>query len=213
MDTVTWRLGTAAALGLANSLHGPGAHYRRRARVDEPAHDHLLSPADAAEFLGTHDIPTPRVPPTAAQVRRLAAIRTLIRALVDDPPPDDDAWRAAVGAYLDEATYRFAPDGAMRSAAAGWDGIAEDLLPAALALAEERERLRRCGNPLCRWLFIDRSRNGSRVWCEMAVCGNRMKVGRHRLRPLPDGLAFAPLESSGAGLPVRRRDTPSGRPG
>jgi hypothetical protein len=67
--------------------------------------------------------------------------------------------------------------------APGWDGVGDDLLPAALALARERGRIRTCGNPLCRWLFIDRSRNGSRVWCEMAVCGNRMKVGRHRRRP------------------------------
>ena len=219
MDTVTWRLGPTAALGLANSLHGPGAHYRRRARVDEPAHDHLGTPVDAAEFLGTHSIPAPADAPTTAQLERLAAIRTLIRALLDDPAPDDEAWRAALGAHLAGATYRFAPDGSMRSAAAGWDGIAEDLLPAALALADERERLRRCGNPLCRWLFIDRSRNGSRVWCEMAVCGNRMKVGRHRLRPLPDDLSFAALESSGASFPsgpvseVSRRDTPSGPPG
>jgi predicted RNA-binding Zn ribbon-like protein len=213
MDTVTWRLGTAAALGLANSLHGPGSHYRRRARAGETAHDHLETPADATEFLGTHDIPTPADPPTPAQLRRLAAIRTLIRALVDDPAPDPVAWRAAVDAQLAGATYRLAADGAMRSAADGWDGIADDLLPAAMALAEERDRMRRCGNPFCRWLFIDRSRRGSRVWCEMAVCGNRMKVGRHRLRTLPDGPVDPALESSGSGLPVRRRDTPSGPPG
>lgn len=40
-----------------------------------------------------------------------------------------------------------------------------------------RERIRICGN--CAWLFLDRSRNGSRVWCDMAVCGNRQKAKRH----------------------------------
>ncbi|MBT1159790.1 CGNR zinc finger domain-containing protein [Aminobacter anthyllidis] len=38
-------------------------------------------------------------------------------------------------------------------------------------------RLRICPN--CNWLFVDRSRNGSRLWCDMAVCGNRQKARRH----------------------------------
>ncbi len=33
--------------------------------------------------------------------------------------------------------------------------------------------------PNCNWLFLDNSRNGSRVWCDMAVCGNRQKARRH----------------------------------
>jgi predicted RNA-binding Zn ribbon-like protein len=183
---VTWRLGVDAALGLANSRHGPGAHYRRRARPDEPPHDHLLDAADALAFLSTHAIPTPTTPPTAGQLQRLRAIRAMARGVVSAPAEDEGAtggleeWRATVGTALAEVDYRLRPDGSMRSAASGWDGIADDLLPAVLALAGVRDRIRTCGNPLCRWLFVDRSRNGSRVWCEMAVCGNRMKVGRHR---------------------------------
>lgn len=38
-------------------------------------------------------------------------------------------------------------------------------------------RVRVCPN--CAWLFLDRSRNGSRTWCDMAVCGNRQKARRH----------------------------------
>ncbi|WP_379067140.1 CGNR zinc finger domain-containing protein [Mesorhizobium sp. UC22_110] len=41
-------------------------------------------------------------------------------------------------------------------------------------------RLRICAN--CRWLFVDRSRNSSRLWCDMAVCGNRRKASRHYRR-------------------------------
>jgi len=43
-------------------------------------------------------------------------------------------------------------------------------------------RVRRCGNPTCSWLFIDATRNRSRRWCEMASCGNVLKVRRHRER-------------------------------
>ena len=42
--------------------------------------------------------------------------------------------------------------------------------------------LRRCGNETCYWLFIDETKNCSRRWCEMASCGNLMKVRRHRER-------------------------------
>jgi len=49
-------------------------------------------------------------------------------------------------------------------------------------------RLRICPN--CNWLFLDRSRNASRLWCDMAVCGNRRKASRHyhrRVRATSDG--------------------------
>lgn len=42
------------------------------------------------------------------------------------------------------------------------------------------ERLKICPN--CGWLFMDRSRNSSRLWCDMAVCGNRRKASRHYRR-------------------------------
>ena len=42
--------------------------------------------------------------------------------------------------------------------------------------------VRRCANGECRWLFIDRSKTGSRRWCDMASCGNRAKAQRHYRR-------------------------------
>ncbi|MER8365338.1 CGNR zinc finger domain-containing protein [Mesorhizobium sp. M1378] len=41
-------------------------------------------------------------------------------------------------------------------------------------------RLRICPN--CSWLFVDKSRNSSRLWCDMAVCGNRQKANRYYRR-------------------------------
>ena len=46
-----------------------------------------------------------------------------------------------------------------------------------LVARPEPERLKICPN--CHWLFLDRSRNRSRAWCDMAVCGNRAKASRH----------------------------------
>jgi predicted RNA-binding Zn ribbon-like protein len=187
MQGVTWRLGPDAALGLLNSAHGPSAHYGRRARPGESAHDHLDTPARAIEFLSTHDIPTPADPPTEAQLARLRAIRAAIRALVDDPDLELAGWRSELTRDLAAVRFRLDVDGLLQADAAGWDGIADDFLPAALTLADEHDRIRRCGNPGCRWAFVDRSRRGDRRWCEAAVCGNRMRVGRHRRRPSDDG--------------------------
>jgi len=49
-----------------------------------------------------------------------------------------------------------------------------------LLSGESAGRLRICPN--CRWLFLDKSRNSSRLWCDMAVCGNRQKAKRHYRR-------------------------------
>jgi predicted RNA-binding Zn ribbon-like protein len=43
--------------------------------------------------------------------------------------------------------------------------------------SQELARIRVCPN--CDWLFVDRSKNGSRRWCDMAVCGNRAKAKTH----------------------------------
>jgi predicted RNA-binding Zn ribbon-like protein len=43
-------------------------------------------------------------------------------------------------------------------------------------------RLKVCGNPECRWVFYDRSRNQQGHWCEMAACGNRLKNRAFRAR-------------------------------
>jgi predicted RNA-binding Zn ribbon-like protein len=41
------------------------------------------------------------------------------------------------------------------------------------------DRIKHCENPACVLWFFDTTRNGTRRWCSMAVCGNRMKARRH----------------------------------
>lgn len=116
--------------------------------------------------------------------------------------------REAIDAlFRAKAARQRPPDGALprllRACAAALDGEDEDWddeaaqedaasrKPAALPAAAARSalsllckdasgRIRICAN--CNWLFLDRSRNGSRVWCDMAVCGNRQKAKRHYRR-------------------------------
>jgi predicted RNA-binding Zn ribbon-like protein len=50
---------------------------------------------------------------------------------------------------------------------------------AELLTSEARHAVRECAADDCTWLFLDRSRNQSRRWCDMRVCGNRAKARRH----------------------------------
>lgn len=51
-----------------------------------------------------------------------------------------------------------------------------------LMLSSDMRRLRACEAETCRWLFLDTSRNHTRRWCKMKVCGNRMKARRYQVR-------------------------------
>jgi predicted RNA-binding Zn ribbon-like protein len=50
---------------------------------------------------------------------------------------------------------------------------------ATLLTSDELDRVRECGAEDCNWLFLDRSRSGTRRWCSMSSCGNRAKARRH----------------------------------
>jgi predicted RNA-binding Zn ribbon-like protein len=43
-------------------------------------------------------------------------------------------------------------------------------------------RLKVCMNEECAWAFYDHARNRSAKWCDMSVCGNRMKARAYRAR-------------------------------
>ena len=47
-----------------------------------------------------------------------------------------------------------------------------------LLVSVEFRRVKKCADPICGWLFLDTSRNGSRRWCDMRDCGNRAKASR-----------------------------------
>jgi predicted RNA-binding Zn ribbon-like protein len=44
------------------------------------------------------------------------------------------------------------------------------------------ERIRRCEHERCILWFLDTSRSGTRRWCSMAGCGNRVKASRYHRR-------------------------------
>ncbi len=76
---------------------------------------------------------------------------------------------------------RLGPDG--RAVLSGDDvrGVVASAV-AQLSIRGELERVKICPADDCRWAFYDASRNRSRQWCSMAVCGNRAKARTHRAR-------------------------------
>ncbi len=54
-------------------------------------------------------------------------------------------------------------------------------------------RLKACRNPDCRWAYYDRSHAGRGAWCDMAVCGNRIK--NRNLRSRRSGVGGATREA------------------
>jgi predicted RNA-binding Zn ribbon-like protein len=63
------------------------------------------------------------------------------------------------------------------------DALAPVLWSAADLLTQSgSRRIRRCANDKCKWVFVDRSKGGTRRWCDMSACGNRAKSHRHYAR-------------------------------
>jgi predicted RNA-binding Zn ribbon-like protein len=56
------------------------------------------------------------------------------------------------------------------------------LSAARLLLSQQKNRIRECANERCGWIFIDRSKNRSRKWCDMSDCGNRAKAHRFQAK-------------------------------
>jgi predicted RNA-binding Zn ribbon-like protein len=62
-------------------------------------------------------------------------------------------------------------------------GLAQLLVAVdALHAASRWERLKLCRADDCQWAFYDTSKNRSRHWCSMGICGNRQKTRTYRAR-------------------------------
>ena len=159
-----------------------------------PGSDRLLSdPAWLDEFLERWDLALAS-PVSPKQRRELVRLRTVLCALADaatagEPLPAPELSElneilaaAPVRRRLVEEGDAFGVE--FGRSAAGWSGVLGEIAAsfAELLARGRRERLKRCENPECRWLFYDRGKNLRRRWCDPAVCGNRDKVRRFRAR-------------------------------
>jgi CGNR zinc finger protein len=166
-------------LAVANSYHEPEARDPGSGEGMPwlPAHDHLDDAETAVAFLGRSGVRA-HESPNARQLATLREIRAAARSLVRNPR----AYERRTGRLLADAHFQLDADGRLRPVRSGWDGFVDSLLPPLVELRDHAQRLKMCENDQCRWLFIDRSKNHSRQWCESATCGNRQRVRRFRER-------------------------------
>ncbi|MGW4744554.1 CGNR zinc finger domain-containing protein [Streptomyces sp. NPDC004290] len=120
-----------------------------------------------------------------ATLRHTLAARDALGTLVDRP--GDPAATARVDAVLGHGRIRatLTAEGPGEEAefadparGPGWTA-ARDYLD---LLRTAPDRIRACAHEACILHFFDTSRNGTRRWCSMAVCGNRAKASRHYAR-------------------------------
>ncbi|MEV6146772.1 CGNR zinc finger domain-containing protein [Streptomyces sp. NPDC006641] len=147
----------------------------------EEAHDEIATPAGLADWLkgrGLLDAPGETLTEVHENYVALrAGIREELGAHVGDTP--DAELLAAADRVLAEHPVLVTVRGSLAPAA---ELPAECGPLAALAIAwselvttGDAARLKRCAEHTCGWAFWDVSKNRSRRWCSMKVCGNRNK--------------------------------------
>ena len=53
---------------------------------------------------------------------------------------------------------------------------------AELLTSDDLTNVRQCASDTCAWLFLDKTKNHRRRWCDMRICGNRDKARRYYQR-------------------------------
>ena len=127
--------------------------------------------------------------PTDAQLGILRNLREGIRSLLVAPegtglPDLAPLQDAAAGA---EARIITSSEGQLDLAPVSADPLNRQRFRLMLIIRDAQrdgtwERLKACHNTECRWAFYDRSHTRRGKWCDMAVCGNRVKNRNLRAR-------------------------------
>jgi predicted RNA-binding Zn ribbon-like protein len=125
-----------------------------------------------------------------ADRRRAIEVREGLRQLLRANAGEDYDERSL--AILNRAArnsrlmVRFGPDGRpdLEPGAEGIERVIGSILAVVVTSVASGQwsRLKVCGEDTCQWAFFDRSKNRSRTWCSMAVCGNRAKTRTYRRR-------------------------------
>jgi predicted RNA-binding Zn ribbon-like protein len=157
----------------------------------EPGIERLPDAASLGAWLAEHGLADANPRPTAADLRRAKELREALRQTLlahnegEGAPADavavldTTARRARVRLRFDErAVGRLEPE------AKGVDAALGRLLAIVHAAMADGTwaRLKACRAHTCEWAFYDQTRNHSRAWCDMQVCGNRAKARAYRQR-------------------------------
>jgi predicted RNA-binding Zn ribbon-like protein len=148
--------------------------------------DRLASQPEAAQWCRERGLPPPA---NQRESERLRAFREVVRDALFANNGEGDAGAALAGLSAFAQTSRFSMTfvpgkGPLLQARSDSDATIAALLAIVYEAMSEGTwpRLRACRKETCKFAYYDRSKNASRAWCSMAVCGNREKAHRRRLR-------------------------------
>jgi predicted RNA-binding Zn ribbon-like protein len=151
----------------------------------EDGTDDLRTPADARAWLdreGWHARIGDR------DLRELVRLREALRDLVSSRGTDGDLDAvAAVDAIARRhpLVVRLSSDEVLAPSSGSAPAAFVERILGLVAAAEidgTWDRMKACANHGCRWLFFDHSRNRSRTWCTMDLCGSQAKMRAYRRR-------------------------------
>lgn len=157
---------------------------------DDARSDSMDTPAKARAWLVERGLLAKSARLDADAYARVLSFRDALRcALIER---EDGSVGTAVLARLNAAAasapiaLRFGEDGTpgFEAAGTGVDAAVARLMAVIATAAADGtwERLKICREGTCRWVFYDPSKNRSKHWCSMRVCGNRAKARAYRRR-------------------------------
>jgi predicted RNA-binding Zn ribbon-like protein len=156
----------------------------------ETGEESLGSPEQLASWLRGHGLLEDRRQTRPADLDKAIDIREALRSLLlanngvaAEPAAVERLRQASREAKL-ELAFRGDGTSPVEPNAPGVAGALGRILTRVHAAMADGswERLKVCPADDCLWAFYDRSRNRSRRWCDMEVCGNRAKVRGYRER-------------------------------
>lgn len=156
----------------------------------EPGVEELERPEQLRDWLLERSLVQPDDAVTARDLREAIALRTSLRTVLaahegaDLSPQELSAINDVIARY--PLTIAFGPEADPRIAPAnsGVRGALGEIM-AGIVIAISNgtwSRLKSCARESCQWVFYDHSKNRSKRWCSMTVCGNRTKTKTYRER-------------------------------
>jgi predicted RNA-binding Zn ribbon-like protein len=164
--------------------------------------EEFSTPSAVTQWLTAHDLLPAGARAAPGDERPLWRLRAALNALVANREAVDERTRSTIESATVSAPMQLTlrPDGSLELAPSGTPmGNAMASIVAAFfrcQLRGELERLRACRG--CGYAFVDVSKNKSRIWCDMAVCGSRTKARAYRQRKADEArlVAVAPTTES-----------------
>ncbi len=152
--------------------------------------DRISSPDELAMWLSEQGLVDDLVEPTEQELADALAVREAIRELLlahNGVETDADVASKTLEAAGRRANLGVRFENGRPVLASEGDGVRGAIgsivaTVAELAPTDEWKRLKGCRDEHCRVAFYDKSRNRSRAWCSMEVCGNREKARSFRAR-------------------------------